>query len=340
MATFIKQPGGDILVRVRIKGYPTISRQFESKKEAREWACVIEAEMRTGVWHDSSSARDTLLCGLIEDYIREVVPTRRSAHCINDETLRLRRIAKSLGEFSLATLNQRAIAAYRDMRMKKVAPATVNRELAIITALLNWARREQGIALSTNVASGSLVRRPKTNNARNRRLSMQEEERLFHQLASCKNPLVEPAVRLLLSSAMRCGEMLRLCRRDIDYHNHAIYLHETKNGHARCVPMTLAAEKVLTSIPWSIDQNDQRVLYGLTYEGLKQAFERARTRAKIADLRLHDLRHEASSRAAESGKLGLAELQLVTGHKDIRMVTRYTHMLPGAVAEKLRQAGL
>lgn len=193
--------------------------------------------------------------------------------------------------------------------------------------------------LSANVASGLLVRRPRANNARSRRLSAPEQERLFAALATCLNPLVVPAVKLLLASAMRCGELLQVGWNDIDYQNSVIYLHQTKNGHARTVPLTLAAEAILKSLPRAID-GTKRVLDGLTYEGLKQAFVRGRKRAQLTDFRLHDLRHEASSRAAESGALSLAELQLVTGHRDVRMVMRYTHMMPGAVAGKLRHAGL
>lgn len=338
MATLFKQPGGGVLVRVRIKGYPRVSRQFHNKSEAREWASVVEGAMRSGAWRDPSSARDTLLSALIKDFISEVIPTRKSEHCINDETLRLQRIADMLGDFSLATLSQQAVAAYRDQRLKVVKPATVNRELSILTAVLNWARREKEIPLNQNVASGTLVRRPKTNNGRNRRLSAPEEEKLLVELAKCQNPLVLPGVKLLLATGLRCGEMLSLDWQCIDYENHAIFLPDTKNGHARTAPLTFRAEQILLSLKREEDQS--RVFDGLTYEGLKQAFERARKRAKLADLRLHDLRHEAASRAAESGMLSINELQAFTGHRDIRMVTRYAHILPGSVAKKLRQAGL
>lgn len=134
MATYIKQPNGGVLARVRIQGYPPVSRQFKTKVEAREWAGVIEGDMRTGAWRDPTSVRDTLLRELIKEYVREVVSTRRSPHCVKDETLRLNRIGKALGEYSLAALNQQCVAAYRDARLKKVAPATVSRELSILAA--------------------------------------------------------------------------------------------------------------------------------------------------------------------------------------------------------------
>ena len=56
--------------------------------------------------------------------------------------------------------------------------------------------------------------------------------------------------------------------------------------------------------------------------------------AGIEDLRFHDLRHEATSRLAESGEYDLVNLQAVTGHRDVRMLMRYTHLCTRKLAEK------
>jgi hypothetical protein len=48
-------------------------------------------------------------------------------------------------------------------------------------------------------------------------------------------------------------------------------------------------------------------------------------RAGIQGLRFHDLRHEAASRFFEKG-LSVMEAASVTGHKDLRMLKRYTRM--------------
>ena len=54
-------------------------------------------------------------------------------------------------------------------------------------------------------------------------------------------------------------------------------------------------------------------------------FQRARNSAGITDLRFHDLRHTATTRLFERG-LGIMEVALVTGHQDLRMLKRYTHL--------------
>ncbi|MGI0021189.1 MAG: tyrosine-type recombinase/integrase, partial [Nitrososphaera sp.] len=49
------------------------------------------------------------------------------------------------------------------------------------------------------------------------------------------------------------------------------------------------------------------------------------TRAGIEELRFHDLRHEATSRLFEKA-LNVMEVASITGHRDLRMLQRYTHL--------------
>ncbi|MDA0341679.1 MAG: tyrosine-type recombinase/integrase [Proteobacteria bacterium] len=57
-------------------------------------------------------------------------------------------------------------------------------------------------------------------------------------------------------------------------------------------------------------------------------------RAGIEDLHFHDLRHEAISRFFEMG-LSVPEVALISGHRDPRMLFRYTHLRAEDVARKL-----
>jgi integrase len=56
----------------------------------------------------------------------------------------------------------------------------------------------------------------------------------------------------------------------------------------------------------------------------------------VQDLGLHDLRHEAISRFFEMG-LSVPEVALISGHKDVKMLFRYTHLRPNDVAEKMHR---
>ena len=87
------------------------------------------------------------------------------------------------------------------------------------------------------------------------------------------------------------------------------------------MPLSTAAAKVLRALPRSLNG---QVFPGLTAEALKRSYIRAVHRAGIEDLRFHDLRHEATKRLFEKG-LDIMEVASITGHKDLRMLRRYTH---------------
>ena len=63
-------------------------------------------------------------------------------------------------------------------------------------------------------------------------------------------------------------------------------------------------------------------------------FKRARDRAGITDLRFHDLRHTATTRLFERG-LGIMEVASITGHEDLKMLKRYTHLRAEDLVERL-----
>lgn len=69
-------------------------------------------------------------------------------------------------------------------------------------------------------------------------------------------------------------------------------------------------------------------------DAFKTAWNRACKRAGIEDVRFHDLRHEATSMFFEKG-LNVIEVAAITGHKDLRILKRYTHLRAEDLAKKL-----
>ncbi len=61
-----------------------------------------------------------------------------------------------------------------------------------------------------------------------------------------------------------------------------------------------------------------------------EGWQRIRRRAGIKDLHFHDLRHEAIERG-----LSLSEVVLISGHRDHRMLLRYTHLRRENLVAKL-----
>jgi len=95
------------------------------------------------------------------------------------------------------------------------------------------------------------------------------------------------------------------------------------------VPLSPAAVALLAGLPRSIDGQ----VFPLSANAVRQAWNRARLRADLPDLHLHDLRHEATSRLAE--RLNGLELAAVTGHRDLTCLKRYHHPRAEDLARKL-----
>ena len=127
---------------------------------------------------------------------------------------------------------------------------------------------------------------------------------------------------------MRRSEILKLKWHDIDLETGFASLYDTKNSDDRKVPLTLKCIKVLNDLP----HTDEHV-FPIAVTSLYQAWRRAVRKADIKNLRFHDLRHEAVSRFFEMG-MSIAEVALISGHKDVKQLFRYTHLNPENVFKK------
>jgi len=70
---------------------------------------------------------------------------------------------------------------------------------------------------------------------------------------------------------------------------------------------------------------EETTLFSYTARGLSGAFLRLCKKYELDNLHFHDLRHEATSRLFEKG-LNPVEVATITGHKDTRILMRYTHL--------------
>ena len=80
------------------------------------------------------------------------------------------------------------------------------------------------------------------------------------------------------------------------------------------------------------------IIFPTTANAIKLAWARATRRVGIDDLHFHDLRLEAVSRLFELG-LSMPEVAAISGHRDPRMLFRYTHLNVQDLAMKLAALG-
>lgn len=67
-------------VLIRRKGHPSQTKTFETKREAKAWANVIESEMVRAVFTDRTEAEQTILGEALERYKREITVKKRPGH--------------------------------------------------------------------------------------------------------------------------------------------------------------------------------------------------------------------------------------------------------------------
>jgi integrase len=220
-------------------------------------------------------------------------------------------------------------AAYRDDRLKEVKPATLKRQLGPIHHMFEIARDEWGLPIRQNPV-GKLKLKG-TDKRRERRLRDGELDKLLCAAGRCRSQLIASIIRFAVETGMRRSEILSIRSEHVDVKNRAL-LRETKNGEPRTIPLTKAALALLQPLMGEMDDDDH--LFPMTGNAFRLVWERVKKRAGIVDLRFHDLRHEAISRFFEKG-LTTPEVALISGHRDTRMLLRYSHAIRERVLEKL-----
>ncbi len=329
MATFTKR-GNRWKAQIRRIGFPSITKTFDLKSDAQAWARDKERAIdRAELPFNVSDLKQTTVGDLLKRYRDTITPAKRAKE--TEGYMIKTMLAHPLSFVSLNRLSPTDIAQYRDDRLKQVSSSTVLRELVLLTHMFNLAIKEWHVPLTVNPTSR--ITKPQANQARDRRLENDELVRLLASMKKTRNPFLKSAFLLAVHTGMRRGEMLNLTWENVDLERRTAFLPLTKNGTARTVP--LSPEAIVAFKNLGV-RNEGRVL-PITPNALRLAWSRIKRRTGISNLHWHDLRHEAVSRFFELG-LSVPEVSLISGHRDPRMLARYTHLKPEIVAAKLECA--
>ena len=263
---------------------------------------------------------------LIEKY-RDTVVVTKASRVVETYVLNAM-LRQSFSRLRMSEITPAVFCAYSDRRLKMVKPVTVQRELSLLQHLLDIARREWGLPIYENPLRD--VSKPKLGGARDRRLQVGEQERLLDACGACRNHLMAPLIQLALETGMRLGELTSIEWNHVELTRSTLYVPETKNGHPRTVPLSSTAMTILRGL----ETHDMDQVFPLSREAVKQSWQRLIRRAGIDDLHFHDLRHEAITRLFEKG-LSVPEVALISGHRDYRMLFRYTHLRAVDLVKKL-----
>lgn len=310
--------------QVRREGVPPVSKTFSVKKDAIIWMRGLEARIDAGETQVVAPKAMTL-GDLLKRYSEEITPLKKGR---DPELRRLTRLLRdNISSTPLSKLSGPRLVTFRDRRIGDGMRAA-QYDLVLIRHCLNIARKEWGVSLPSNPVND--IRVPNGIRHRERRLEEGEYEKLKAASRSCRNLVLWPVIEFALATAMRRSEILSLEWSHINLSAGIATLPVTKNGTQRSVPLSISARNILRETSRDADHP-----FTTTDYAIRQGWDRLVRRAGIKNLKFHDLRHEAISRFFENG-LNLPEVSLISGHKDPRMLFRYTHPHPTSVLAKLQ----
>ena len=339
-------------VQVRKRGMPSISRTFDLKADAEAWAREIERELQKGniAVLDTSAQRVT-----VDEVIKSFRAAMADAYKVSNQApleSRLKVISTRWGALFLASIRPFDLAKWRDdMLAEGLAAQSAKHYLNLMSRLLRFSEQELGITLPAGNPAKA-VRKPSGGKARDRRLRPGELDYLLRSADAARAAGVRQIIVLAVETSMRLGELLGLEWKHVDLVKRTAHLIDTKNGESRTIALSSMALDALRALPRRIDGrvfswkpgHESGAFENLWQRCVARAIriyaadcEKSDTKADpvfLANLRFHDLRHEATSRLFEKG-LGIMEVASMTGHKSLAMLKRYTHVEAEKLAAKL-----
>ena len=176
-------------------------------------------------------------------------------------------------------------------------------------------------------------------NERDRRPTQQELDRLINYFDNYE-AITMPMSRIIkfaVATAMRQSEICNITWEDFDTRTRCVIVRDRKDprhkdgNHQRVPIINLTGYDAWELLEEQRFHSPTRGrIFPYNSKSVGTAFRRACKTLKIEDLRFHDLRHDATSRLFEAG-LSIEKVSLVTGHKDWKMLKRYTHLDPAVV---------
>lgn len=303
--------------------------QVKAKAIRAQWLLEADTHRRGG---PPPEVQGHTFDDLMLAYLGQVTPTKRAGE---RDRWSVKQLFPVFTGRVLQTLGAAEARGYIAKRQGEgVAAATVNKEISLFSAALNWARKE----LEWDVPNPFQGRRQREPAGRNRWLTRAEAAALLKGARDGRRaPHLADFIRLGLYSGMRPGEMLALEWTRVDFQRNLVMLGagDQKSGKIGSVPLNEEARKALLSrarfravhcpaAPWVFcDEKGERIA------SIKKGFALAVKRAGLDDVHPHDLRRTCGSWLVQAG-VDIARVSRLLRHSDISVTARvYAHLAPG-----------
>jgi len=320
MATIQKRQtkkGTSYRVLIRQKGTNPISKTFDSRMSAQSFIHKVESNPN----HLSIITKTDTLTYLDISKEYKIHRYGSMSNVPQSYECRLRYWDKILGDREVDSINKVEILKLLRELPKHLSNTSINKYKRAASAVFNY-------AISKDYLSESPVKNIKSLEEPGGRLRYLSNEEKTSLLEACRHSHWDKLfliVLMAITTGARKGELERLKWSDIDFDRGLAYVHQTKNGEPRVLPLT---QQVLTEMG-RVDRNSELIFNSSikptkAYEFRKE-WIKALKRADIKDFRFHDLRHTSASYLAQNGA-SLLEIADVLGHKQIQMTKRYAHL--------------
>ena len=232
-------------------------------------------------------------------------------------------VLRIVGSVQVNRFTRKHAREFMDKRALEVAPATVNRSLAVLKNMLTFAVNE-GILATHPLSRFGLLPEPE----RALRVMTIEEERHLIECVALFDPVIAAYAAVLGESGLRKSEGLRLKWHHIDLARRQVSVGLSKNGKVRHVPLTDFACQWLCTLIRYVGQDSVFLRScGKPWRDPRGPFKAGAKKASLTWVGFHDLRHFRATQWVRHG-MDLRTVKELLGHFDIQTTIRYAHFAP------------
>ncbi|WOJ94216.1 site-specific integrase [Congregibacter variabilis] len=310
-------------VDIRRQGHAPMTKTFAKKGEASQWAMETEAALVNG---DLSNPSNKTVAEMIQRYKEECDPIPYEKSILKEWDIYLGKVKLNQIRKAHVVDARKRLTVAREKQGKPLAPATINRRVALLSRVCRIAIQEWDW-LSDNPCH---IRALKEDNQRDRLLSSEEQTRLAEAVANHEEKALLGFVLVAEATGMRAGELVSLKWQNVNTDTGIIEIIKSKNGEKRAVAV------VGNALEWLKAWKQENVLRfggyvfgnetGFAPFYYSKAWVEVKKTAELEDFRFHDLRHSFVTSALKAG-MNPVMVQLVSGHKSGQMLKRYAHLV-------------
>ena len=306
------------------------SLETDDRRLAQAIEAKIRAEIAEGKFFDKPVGQSKTFKDMMEKFMQEHAP-KVSKNMQKSYASSLKHLAIFLGNSKLSDIKPKLISEYKVLRKNKgIKPATINRELAMLSKAFNLAVKEWEWVKDNPV---SRVPKEKEDNERDRWLNAEDEKRLLENSLSW----LKDIIIFDLNTGLRQDELLSLQWSRVDLFRKIIIIQESKNGKPRTIPLNQIALDILMKKSKKRNLKSDLVFLSnmstkIDRHNLRRAFNIALDKTGIQNFHFHDLRHTFATRLAQRG-IDIYKISKLLGHQDIRMTQRYSYHCPDSLRD-------